>query len=209
MGSSYNRIAGQRLDRLCALSDGVFAVAMTLLVLDLHVPVAAAIHSERELGQGLLALAPRVVPYLMSFLTLGIFWVGQQTLLNTLVRGDRNLSWIQIAFLLAVSITPFSTALLASFVTYRLALVIYWLDLVALGLTILWSSRYAQKAGLISDDVPAASRRALERRILFGQSLYAFGALLCLISTYWSITFIVLVQLSYAFGLRWPGRLEH
>jgi uncharacterized membrane protein len=65
--SLYNRIAGQNLERLAALSDGVFAVAMTLLVLDLHAPAAEAIHSEHDLLTALLALAPRLVTYLMSF----------------------------------------------------------------------------------------------------------------------------------------------
>ena len=58
--SSYNRIAGQSVERLAALSDGVFAVAMTLLVLDLHTPVAAAIHGEHDLWRALVALSPRL-----------------------------------------------------------------------------------------------------------------------------------------------------
>lgn len=60
MNSSYNRIAGQNAERLAALSDGVFAVAMTLLVLHLHVPAAEAIHSERDLWHALVALSPRL-----------------------------------------------------------------------------------------------------------------------------------------------------
>ena len=95
--SLYNRIAGQNLERLAALSDGVFAVAMTLLVLDLRAPAAEAIHSEQDLLAALLALAPRLVTYLMSFLTLGIFWLGQQTQLDRLARSDRDLAWIHIA----------------------------------------------------------------------------------------------------------------
>ena len=76
---SYNRIAGEALERLAALSDGVFALAMTLLVLDIQVPSIGSVHTESELWHALLALLPRFVMYAMSFLTLGIFWVGQQT----------------------------------------------------------------------------------------------------------------------------------
>jgi uncharacterized membrane protein len=104
--SLYNRIAGQNLERLAALSDGVFAVAMTLLVLDLRAPAAEAIHSEHDLLTALIALAPRLVTYLMSFLTLGIFWLGQQTQLDRLARSDRDLTWIHIAFLCAVTLVP-------------------------------------------------------------------------------------------------------
>ncbi len=96
MWMTYNLIAGKNLDRLAALSDGLFAVAMTLLVLDLRVPGSAsgsgAIHSERDLWGALVALAPRLIPYIMSFLTLGIFWIGQQTQLNRFARSDRNLT---------------------------------------------------------------------------------------------------------------------
>ena len=94
MKTSYNRLAGQSVDRLAALSDGVFAVAMTLLVLDLHGPATQAVHSEYGLWRALVALSPRLLTYLMSFLTLAIFWVGQQTQLNHLLHSDRHLTWI-------------------------------------------------------------------------------------------------------------------
>ena len=106
MKSAYNRIAGQSVERLAALSDGVFAVAMTLLVLDLRAPALQRIHSEHELSHALLSLSPQLLMYVMTFLTLGIFWVGQQTQLNHLARSDRSLAWIHILFLFAVSIAP-------------------------------------------------------------------------------------------------------
>ena len=91
MSTSYNRIAGHSVERLAALSDGVFAVAMTLLVLDLRAPALATVHSEPDVWRALAALGPRLLMYVMSFLTLGIFWIGQQTQLNHLARSDRGL----------------------------------------------------------------------------------------------------------------------
>ena len=102
MNTSYNRFAGQSVERLAALSDGVFAVAMTLLVLDLRAPAVEAVHSERDLWLALGALAPRLIMCAMAFMTLGIFWVGQQTQLNHLTRSGRSLSWMHIVFLFAV-----------------------------------------------------------------------------------------------------------
>jgi len=202
MDITYNLIAGKNLDRLSALGDGVFAVAMTLLVLDLHVPVNGEIHSERDLWRALVALAPRLIPYLMSFLTLGIFWVGQQTQLNRFTRSDRNLAWIHLGFLLVVSLMPFSTGLLAAFLTYRLALVVYWLNILLLGMALLASWRYALHAGLVTDDTTATMRSAIDRRIIVAQALYAFGAALCLVNTSVSIAVIVLVQLNYVLAPR-------
>lgn len=107
MPKSYNEITGQSLERLAALSDGIFAVAMTLLVLDLHVPASELIHGEKELWHTLAEAVPQLISYLMSFMTLGIFWNGQQAQLNSFTRSDRNLSWIHMAFLFGVSIMPF------------------------------------------------------------------------------------------------------
>jgi uncharacterized membrane protein len=202
----YNQIAGRSPERLAALSDGIFAVAMTLLVLDLHTPLASAIHSERDLWHALAASAPQIVMYLMTFLTLGIFWIGQQTQLNHLSRSHRALTWLHIAFLFAVTLMPFSTRLLAEFAAYRAALVVYWANIALLGGTLYLSWGSAFRAGVVKDDVPPETIAAICRRIIIGQSFYAFGALLCLFNTYWSIAFIVVVQLNFAIAPRFARR---
>jgi uncharacterized membrane protein len=202
MHSLYNRVAGQSVERLAALSDGFFAVAMTLLVLDLRVPAAEAIHSEHDLGHALIALTPRLIVFLMSVMTNGIFWVGQQTQLNHFARTDRNLAWIHIAFLCAVSLTPFSTSLLAEFIHYRTALLVYWSNILLLGLTLYWSWTYATRSHLLSDDLPPEIHAAIVRRIVVAQTLYACGAALCFIGTYYAIAAIVLVQVNYAIAPR-------
>lgn len=207
MPTSYNRIAGQSVERLAALSDGIFAVAMTLLVLDLRVPAAEAVHSEHDLWRALVVFSPRLAIYLMTFLTSGIFWVGQQTQLNYLARSDRNLTWIHIAFLFAVSVTPFSTTLLAEYAHYRVAMLVYWFNILWLGAVLYGSWGYATRNTLLKDDVPDDVSTAVCRRILVAQFLYAIGASLCIFSAYWSIGFIILVQLNYAIAPRFWRRM--
>jgi uncharacterized membrane protein len=202
MPSLYNRVAGQSVDRLAALSDGIFAVAMTLLVLDLRVPAANAIHSEHDLWHALAALSPALVVFLMSVMTLGIFWVGQQTQLNHFARSDRNLTWIHIAFLCAVCLVPFTTSLLAEFIRYRTALIAYWFNILLLGSVLYCSWSYATRRQLLSEDVPKEIHPAVVRRIVVAQSLYAAGAALCFIDTYYAIAAIVLVQVNYAIAPR-------
>lgn len=204
MPTSYNRIAGQNVERLAALSDGIFAVAMTLLVLDLRLPTARLVHSDAQLWHALRALGPQILVYLISFLTLGIFWVGQQTQLNHLERGHRSLAWIHLMFLFAVTLVPFSTHLLAAFLSYRAALLVYWGNIALLGMALYFTWNCAIGLGLPKSDMPAEVTRAIKRRILVAQSLYAFGALLCIFSTYWSIAFITLVQLNYVIAPRLP-----
>ena len=202
MATLYNRIQGRNLERLAALSDGIFAVAMTLLVLDLHTPAAGQVDSERRLILALGALAPQWIAYGMSFLTLGIFWAGQQTQLNHIGEGTRDLTWIHLGFLFAITLMPLSTRLLAEFITYRVALGLYWLNILAPGVMLYWSWTYATRGGLIKPDTPDAIRNSICRRILIAQSLYAAGAALCLINTWVSIAAIVLVQLNYAVAPR-------
>ncbi len=190
------------------MSDGIFAVAMTLLLLELRVPARDLVHSEADLRRALTALSPQFLVYVVSFITLGIFWVGQQTQLNHLARSDRELTWIHLTFLFAVTLMPFSTRLLIEFLAYRTALLAYWANILALGVVLYASWGHATKAGLVKEDIPANVPPAICRRILIGQSLYAFGALLCVFNTYWSIAFIVLVQLNYAIGLRFRKKRE-
>jgi uncharacterized membrane protein len=202
--TAYDKIAGQSLERLAALSDGIFAVAMTLLVLDLHVPGKEADHN---LWSTLAhTVGPQIIVYLMSFITLGIFWVGQQTQLNHLERSQRSLTWIHIFFLFAVTLTPFSTRLLAEFMTNRVALLIYWLNILLLGVTLYFSWMCASNLGLVKADMPPDIPKAIQGRILVGQLLYACGAALCFFSTYLSIAFIVVVQLNYTIAPRLFGR---
>lgn len=202
MTTSYNRIAGHSVERLAALSDGVFAIAMTLLVLDLRVPASESVHQQRDLWRALITMSPRFVMFGMSVMTLGIFWVGQQTQFNHLRRSDRDLSWIHIAFLGFVSLTPFSTALLGEYTRYRAALLVYWINILLLGATLYWSWVCALGSGLVKEDLSPEISQAVKRRIIVAQSLYALAAALCVIDTRLSIAAIVLLQLNYAFAPR-------
>lgn len=198
MPTTYDEIAGRSVARVAGLSDALFGVAMTLIVLEIRAPAHVMIHDEMGLVAALMALVPRMVTYLMSFLTLGIFWVGQGAQLEQLDHLDRRLTWLQLAFLASVALLPFSTALLAEFITYRTALLVYWSNLLLLGLVALGGWEHAKRASLLKPGERSGAARAIERRLWGGQILYAIGAALCIFSTYLSIVFIVAVQLSFA-----------
>ncbi len=204
MKRTYNIFAGQNVERLAALSDGLFGVAMTLLLLDLHVPIRETIHGEGDLWKALGGLAPSLVVYMMSFMTLGIFWVGQQTQLNHLERSDRDLTWIHLAFLFAVTIMPFSTRLLTEFVTYRAALLVYWANIFMLGALLYFAWWRANAAGLVKENVNDEMKSAIRGRIVVAQSLYGLGALIGLVSAPLGVAVIILIQLNYAAAPRLP-----
>jgi uncharacterized membrane protein len=204
-GRRFNEFAGTNVDRIAGISDGVFSVGMTLLVLGLSVPALSAARTEGDLWHELLGLGPNVLVYAMSFMTLGIFWVGQGTQLNQLARSNRNYSWLQLFFLFAVTLVPFSTALLARFPTFRVALVAYWLNIVLLGTTLLAGLQYGLRAGLFKETELPDVTRLMRGRILIAQSLYAIATATCFVFPTWvSIGLIFLVQLNYVIAPRVP-----
>jgi uncharacterized membrane protein len=101
---------------------------------------------------------------------------------------------------------PFSTRLLAEFPAYRTALLAYWVNLLLLGIALYFSWVCAEETGVVKDEMPRDVRTAIKLRIVIGQGIYAFSALLCFVSTYLSIAFIILVQLNYEVAPRFTRR---
>jgi uncharacterized membrane protein len=178
---------------------------MTLLVLGIAVPALDKVHGESDLWQELVNLGPSLLTYAMSFVTLGIFWVGVHAQMSRLERSDRYLTWIYLTFLVFVIFVPFSTQLLARFIDYRVAVLEYWFNIAALGTVMLWALTYGRRAGLFAmDDESKVALRAMRRRIYIAQSLYAVAAAFCIVSPYLSVGLIVLIQLNYAIAPRIP-----
>lgn len=201
----YNEVAGDRdLGRIGALSDGLFAIAMTIIVLEIRVP-AVEPHTDAALLDALGQLGPRFLTYFLSFLTLGIFWNAQHAQLNYVARADRHFAWLQLAYLSIVALMPFSTSLLAEFIDLRLAFVGYWLNLYLLGaaLYVIWL--YAIRAKLLTPDATPAVQAAFKRRIVAYQAAYGLGAVIAiLIGTLPAIAFVLLTQLNSAIAPRLP-----
>ena len=195
MSQPYNRFAGGDRERVGALSDGVFAVAMTLLVLDLRVPVGD-IHTDRQLWESLRGLGPSFAAYLLSFTMLGTFWLAQHALLSLAARTDRTLTWLQIGFLVFVSLLPFTASLLAEHLTVRLAVGIYWLDLLLLGLGLAAGCRHLRRSNLV-EEANLERLVIFRRRIVAAQVGYGLAALTCLLNTYVSVAALAVVQLYF------------
>ncbi len=159
METHFNQIAARDVSRISNLSDSIFGVAMTILVLGVHFPKTEEIHSERELIAALGQLAPRIFIWLMSVMTLGMFWVGQHTQLDQLERSDRDLSWLHFLFLAIVTVMPFTTQLLAEFISFRVAFFLYWMSLAAAGLSLYGCWAYSERAGLTHATSSPQSRK--------------------------------------------------
>ena len=137
MSEPHARLRDRSLDRLAGLADGMFAFALTLIIFEIGVPNPATITSDAQLWTALVGLVPRFVMFLLSVLTVGIFWNAQQVQLSSVAHADREYTWFSLAYLAAAATMPFSTALLGEFITFRLAFAIYWLNLFVFGMVML------------------------------------------------------------------------
>jgi uncharacterized membrane protein len=192
-------------NRVEALTDGVFAVAMTLLVLDLKVPELEQALASAELPYRLLALWPKFLSYAISFVILGVYWVGHHLQLSFIRSADRPLLWINILFLLWVALVPFSTALLSEYTKHRLAIAVYGGNMIAIGLTLALHWWYAtSRRRHVDPDVHPGLVRAAMARVLMGPLLYLVAIALSFFSPELSLALCALVPILYIL----PGRLD-
>jgi len=163
--------AEEGIGRILALSDGVFAIALTLLILDIAVPATT---SDDDLAKVLLDLWPRYLAYALSFLVISRFWVIHRQAFRLIVRGDPALVWLNLLLLLFISFLPFPTAVLGEHTGSPAAAVLY---AVAVCLTSTASAAYfwyaSGRGNLLGPDVGRAYIRAMRARALSGPVFFA------------------------------------
>ena len=160
-------------ERLNAFCDGVFAIVITLLVLEIKVPEIPIDHIATELPAALLELVPKIFGHILSFAVLGIYWVGHHNQMVHVKHHDRIYQWLTILFLLCVASMPFPTGLLIHYPDQQAAVIIYASTLIAggLALDLLWW--YATRNHhLVSPNMPPDFIRFVHRRILTAPLFY-------------------------------------
>lgn len=129
------------IERINALSDGVFAIAITLLVLNIEVPSDIPTNFvSQDLPGRLAALVPDLLSYAVSFLVIGSYWMAHRAIFQGIRALDRGLIWLNILFLMFVAFLPFPTALLDEYPSYQLPVALYAgsLAVARLPLTAIW-----------------------------------------------------------------------
>ena len=163
---------GFRTGRLEAFSDGVFAIAITLLVLDIALPAGASRHLLRSVGE----LWPSYLAYVASFSTIGSIWLGHNAITEYLERTDAAFVRLNLMLLLVVSFLPFPTRLLADYIGQdspeRVAVTFYGISLLLATtlLMVLW--RYAVRAHLVRPDAADEEIQLLTERLTPGLAGY-------------------------------------
>lgn len=162
-----------RTTRMEAFSDGVFAIAITLLVLELSVPEG----SSSDLFGAFLAQWPSYLAYVVSFATIGVTWLIHSVMTEYLDHVDATFVRLNLLLLLVVSFIPFPTRLLAEHISAedaeRIAVTIYGLTLLATAVVIAVLWRHARRSGLLRADVETWEANAVTGRLTPGFLAYA------------------------------------
>lgn len=169
------RLPPSSAGRLEALSDGVFAIVMTLLIFDIRVPRVAP----AEMPMALVHMWPSFAGYFVSFALLGVYWSGHRAQFNFIVRADQNLTWINIIFLSLTAFVPFSTGLLTQYPHSLLAVSLYGINLTLIGVVLYWHLHYGiHHAHLLSGSIAPHVVRYATLRCLLAPACYliAIGA---------------------------------
>jgi uncharacterized membrane protein len=188
-------------NRVEAFSDGVFAIAITLLVLEINVPEPG---SESGLAHALAAQWPSYAAYAISFLTIGIIWINHHVMLRRLRIVDHGILIWNLLLLMTVGILPFTTALMAAYLKQgegeALAAAVYSGSFLVMTLVFAGTNHHVlfRKANLLADEVDKTTRRLTLKRGVSGALPYLLATVLAFVSPYLTFAICAAVAVFYA-----------
>ena len=188
-------------NRLEAFSDGVFAIAITLLVLEIKVPTGEA------LALGLLHLWPSYLAYAISFIVIGAIWINHHAMFGWIVRADQKLLLLNTLHLMFIAFLPFPTAVLAEAFHTRsgqdVATAFYAGTLTIIGVlvTAMWWYAASHRE-LLNDAISPEQAKAIGKRFLIGPAGYGFATILAFVNPWLSIALFIALNAYFL----WPRR---
>jgi uncharacterized membrane protein len=196
---------GRETARIEAFSDGVIAIAITLLVLDIRVPQH---REETTLREQLVDLWPNYLGFLLSFLVIGIMWANHHEIFGFIAHSNRTLVLLNLLLLLCIGFIPFPTALLAEYLGHegeRTAVVVYAGVMMASAFSFnaLWN--YPRRAGLLDPDADPVGIANIARAFRMGPLLYTIAFGLAFFTTWPTLVLLGLLALSYLVPPSWFG----
>lgn len=178
--------------RLETLTDGLFAIAMTILVVTIQIPVGP-IHTADLFVQTTSEIIPKFAVYFLSFLLLAVFWVDHH-MFYLVKKSNFTLIWLNIFWLMFIALLPLSTSIIAQFPEYQLAQLIFDFNLLFIGLFfyIIWS--YSLEKGMISEKVKPYYPY-IKRSLLFMPIVISVTILFTFINPKWSMVILFMIPI--------------
>ena len=186
--------------RMEALSDGIFAIAATILVLEIRVPKLKHGFTTAELEHSLLEVLPSFIAFVFSFLNILIFWVNHDAINKVIRHYDVKTTYLNILFLLCISLIPFTTAFVSEYPFSQTAITCYGLVLFfCSSIAVLMYRHLAFKSDSLLPAVTMASRKRIWNRVAFSPLLYVAAILLGFIHVYIPIVIYIIMPVAFMF----------
>jgi uncharacterized membrane protein len=188
-------------NRLEAFSDGVMAVAITLLVLDIKVPPQ---HTSESLLHALLHDWPHYAAYVVSFMTIGIIWINHHAMISRLAQADHSILILNLLLLMSIVLLPFATELMAAYLQatsgQSLAAGLYSGSLLLMSLLFAALNRHIllARAHMMRAEVPLEERRRVLSRSITGLVPYLIATILAVVSPYVTLAICAAVAVFYS-----------
>ena len=170
--------------RIEALTDGIMAVAMTILVLDLKFDGTEVISADDHLVRHLLAIERTFTVYLVSFVVLGMYWIAHHLQFHYVRRIDRGVMWINLAFMLLVTVVPFTTSIMIDYENLRVPVVMYGANQLLLSAMLLANLNYiGRRPALCEPALTPEVAGAIRRRLLLFSAVPALSMAVAVFNT--------------------------
>ena len=197
--------AHKETSRVEAFSDGVFAIVVTLLVLELKLPPLKDHASVSELAHQLVELAPKFLSWLISFIIVCKFWLNHHHVLNLAHHADYGLAWLNSMFLMGQAFIPFPTAMMGEHPTNPLAVSIFGVVFAVNTLLFIALQRYIVR-NLIKPELASAQDPRALIKAMVGPSSYLIGAAAAWVSVHAALVIYLLTPLFYITPPEWHGK---
>jgi uncharacterized membrane protein len=190
-------------NRIEALSDGIFAIVMTLLILEFRVPELPHNAPNVQVLPALLNLWPKFATYVVTFVSLGVFWIGHHNMYHAIRRADRALLWLNILFFMFVSLLPFSMSVLNAFPQTQVAPLFFGANITLIGWLLFFQWGYADsRRDMIIASVSPEYRRFVKSRML----AVPVATTLTMLVAFWSVQISLIVYVSLLPLYMLPGK---
>ena len=200
LGEVGNEISKSRIE---TLTDGVFAIVMTILVLEITVPQISHSETAIELPKQLLELWPVIQSYGTSFIILGFFWIAHDYQFHYVKRANRTFLWITIFYLMFIAFVPFSTSLIGEYGDQQISVIIYAVNISIIGFWEYIRWKYATKDHqLVDSDLNRTFITKMSRRFLLGPTIYLIAVAISFVSTQLSLVIFIATPLYFLVSAR-------
>ncbi len=192
--------SARSLDRLVFFSDAVVAIAITLLVIELHLPDLGPHPSDADLRSALAGLAPQIGSVVLSFVVIAVWWATHHRFFASVVRLDSPLLVLDLAFLGAIAFLPFPTNILGQTTTLPTAVALYAATNALIGYLVVAMRQHADRADLLATDIDLGLYRGRTVRSLMTPTVFLISIPIAFVSGQlaawsWNLVWVLIIVL--------------